>query len=145
MTNVPQKMFRVARVSNLLRCQAKYSRQLSTSGACMADQRIMNKNELVARQIENDNPFETYTLKPDAGTGVHKSAPILVPSTEDKRIVGCCCEYDYNEVVWFTLHKGKEQQCECGYYFKLMDHSPLDEGITPKFGKGFGSGMGKFK
>ena len=91
------------------------------------------------------NPFETYTLKPDAGTGVHKSAPILVPSTEDKRIVGCCCEYDYNEVVWFTLHKGKEQQCECGYYFKLMDHSPLDEGITPKFGKGFGSGMGKFK
>ena len=48
-------------------------------------------------------------------------------------------------MVWFTLHKGKEQQCECGYYFKLMDHSPLDEGITPKFGKGFGSGMGKFK
>jgi hypothetical protein len=43
--------------------------------------------------------------------------------------------------VWFKLDKGKVSQCECGYYFKLIEHDPLDMGVSPKFGKGQGSGM----
>ena len=87
------------------------------------------------------NPFDTYTIKPDAATGIREKYPILIPATENSRMVGCLCEYDYEEVVWFKLDKGKVSQCECGYYFKLIEHDPLDMGVSPKFGKGQGSGM----
>ena len=67
----------------------------------------------------------------------------MIPSTETSRVVGCICEYDYEEVVWFKLEKGQVHQCDCGYYFKLIEHDPLDAGIVPKFGKGQGSGQAK--
>ena len=105
------------------------------------DAKLMSKRELIARQIENDNPFDTYTIKPDAATGIREKYPILIPATENSRMVGCLCEYDFEEVVWFKLDKGKVSQCECGYYFKLIEHDPLDMGVSPKFGKGQGSGM----
>ena len=57
-------------------------------------------------------------------------------------MVGCCCEDDYKDIVWFELSKGKEQQCDCGNYFKLIDYDPLDPNIKPKYGMGFGSGFG---
>jgi hypothetical protein len=44
-------------------------------------------------------------LKPDAITGLYDKAPILIPSTESKRIVGCCCEDDYEQIVWSELYK----------------------------------------
>ena len=58
-----------------------------------------------------------------------------------RRMVGCCCEDDYQEIVWFELHKGNVQQCDCGNYFKLIDYDPLDPNIKPKYGMGFGSGL----
>lgn len=63
---------------------------------------------------------------------------------EDSRIVGCQCEDDYKEVVWFKLEKGAIHKCDCGFHFKLIEHDPLDPRIKPKFGKGFGSGLSKF-
>ena len=71
-------------------------------------------------------------------------------------MVGCCCEDDYQEVVWFELKKGPPQvhptkfyqtfyqifqRCDCGNYFKLIDYDPLDPSIKAKFGGGFGSGL----
>ena len=57
-------------------------------------------------------------------------------------MVGCSCEADYKEVVWFKLTKADGvQKCDCGYHFKLIDHDPLDRRVRPKFGRGFGSGM----
>ena len=56
-------------------------------------------------------------------------------------MVGCLCEYDYEEVVWFKLEQGQTQRCDCGYYFKLIAHDPLAEGLIPKFGRGIGSGQ----
>merc|ERR1719433_707407 len=41
----------------------------------------------MAREIENDNPFDTYTIKPDAATGIREKYPILIPSTESSRVV----------------------------------------------------------
>ena len=41
--------------------------------------------ELIAKQINNDNPFDTYVIKPEAGVGMFKNSPILIPSTTDKR------------------------------------------------------------
>ena len=84
-------------------------------------------------------------IKPDAATGLYPKLPILIPSTKDSRIVGCCCEDDYEEVVWFNLEaKNGVQQCDCGYYFKLIPHDPLDPNVIPKYGKGFGSGMSPY-
>lgn len=68
--------------------------------------------------------------------------PILIPSTKSERLVGCCCEDDYQEVVWFNLKKEDGvQKCDCGLHFKLIDYDPLDPRIKPKFGRGFGSGL----
>ena len=66
----------------------------------------------------------------------------MVPSANEKRMIGCCCEDDYKEVVWFELEKGGVKQCDCGNYFKLIDYDPLDPNIKPKYGMGFGSGLG---
>merc|ERR1719186_1210281 len=93
--------------------------------------------------MNNDNPFDTYVMKPEPGRGLIKKTPILIPSMSDSRMVGCCCEDDYQEIVWFELTKGKEpKQCDCGNYFKLIDYDPLDPNIKPKYGMGFGSGLG---
>eukprot|EP00088_Acartia_fossae_P054425 TRINITY_DN624_c0_g1_i1.p1 TRINITY_DN624_c0_g1~~TRINITY_DN624_c0_g1_i1.p1 ORF type:complete len:142 (-),score=7.37 TRINITY_DN624_c0_g1_i1:62-487(-) len=100
------------------------------------------KRVLRAKQTYNDNPFDTYVVKPEAGEGLLKSVPIIVPSTRDSRMIGCCCEDDYDEVVWFELKKGATQQCECGCYFRLVDHDPMDQNIKATFGRGFGSGYG---
>merc|ERR1712189_74633 len=90
--------------------------------------------------IANDNPFDSYVLKPES-RGLFKSSPILIPSTKQSRMVGCCCEDDYRDIVWFELHKGNTQQCDCGNYFKLIDYDPLDPNVKPKYGMGFGSGL----
>ena len=45
------------------------------------------KDELTAKQVANDNPFDTYVLKPEAGKGLLKSQPILVPSMKKSRYV----------------------------------------------------------
>ena len=43
------------------------------------------KDELTAKQIANDNPFDSYVLKPEPGKGMFKNNPILVPSTKTSR------------------------------------------------------------
>lgn len=44
-----------------------------------------HKAELIAKQMSNDNPFDTYVVKPEAGRGMFLDAPILIPSTRDTR------------------------------------------------------------
>jgi len=98
---------------------------------------------MLAKQAANDNPFDTYTLRPDPITGLYADTPIMIPSVNDSRMVGCCCETDYTEIVWFNLEKGEVKKCECGYHFKLVDYDPLDPNIVPKYGLGFGSGLSR--
>lgn len=43
------------------------------------------KDELTARQMANDNPFDSYVLKPEPGRGLFKNDPILVPSMKKAR------------------------------------------------------------
>lgn len=83
-------------------------------------------------------------IKPEAGIGMSPNQPILIPSNSESRMIGCSCESDYNEVVWFKVSKGGPQKCDCGYYFKLVEHDPLDARIKPKYGKGLGSGASQF-
>ena len=60
-------------------------------------------------------------------------------------MVGCCCENDFKEVIWFELTQGEgTKQCDCGYHFKLVDYDPLDKSVKPTYGEGFGSGLSTF-
>ena len=40
--------------------------------------------------------------------GLSPNYPIPIPSEHESRIVGCSCEHDYKEVVWFKLERSKE-------------------------------------
>ena len=131
------------------------SRSLSTSATnfivdhhsqqAIADEAGISKDQLTEGRAANDNPFDTYVVRPEADTGIFAKKPILIPSMNDSRIVGCCCEADYKEIVWFKLNaKDGVQRCDCGYYFKLFKHDPLDPKYKPKYGKGFGSGMSPY-
>ena len=104
----------------------------------------VQKQALESRRMANDNPFDSYTMRPNPVEGWKKDVPILVPSTSDKRMVGCCCEDDYHEIVWFELEKGDVKKCDCGYYFKLIDYDPLDLNVPPRYGEGFGSGLSRY-
>ena len=158
MSFLASKLIRSVRPAGLLSRSVTIN---STRSFCVSYPKLDYKAELTAKQINNDNPFDTYVLKPEAGRGLLKNAPILVPSMAESRfatwvwlhpwsienicicrMVGCCCEDDYKDIVWFELSKGKEQQCDCGNYFKLIDYDPLDPNIKPKYGMGFGSGFG---
>ena len=43
------------------------------------------KDELTARQVANDNAFDSYVLKPEPGRGLFKQHPVLVPSMKSSR------------------------------------------------------------
>jgi len=129
----------------VLRVGGQFSKIPSPSlNSCLSTTAIKTnqiQDQLKAKQMNNDNPFDTYVRKPEAGEGLFAARPIYVPSTSDSRMVGCCCEDDYQDVVWFELKKGEPQRCDCGNYFQLIDYDPLDPNIKPKFGMGFGSGF----
>jgi hypothetical protein len=72
-----------------LRTAGWKSRGLSTTGPVRDDRDY--KAELTAKQINNDNPFETYVIKPEAGRGLFQGAPILIPSTKDSRYSNWQC------------------------------------------------------
>jgi hypothetical protein len=91
------------------------------------------------------NPFDTYVVKPEPMQGLSAMWPVVIPSANPSRMVGCSCEHDYKEVIWFKLEKETGvQKCDCGIHFKLVDHDPLDKSVKPKYGRGYGSGMSTF-
>ncbi len=81
-------------------------------------------------------------VKPAPLQGLSAKDPILVPSEYPSRMVGCSCESDYKEIVWFELKReGGVQKCDCGVHFRLVRHDPLDRSVRPTYGSGFGSGF----
>jgi len=105
---------------------------------------MVEKSTKLAKQAVNDNPFGTFITKPEVVAGTTEGFPIIVPSINDSRIVGCGCQHDYGEIVWFELKKGPPQKCDCGYYYQLLTHDPLGPDEKPVFGKGFGSGFTRY-
>nr|ACO14778.1 Cytochrome c oxidase subunit 5B, mitochondrial precursor [Caligus clemensi] len=87
----------------------------------------LEKFEILANEAGNDNPFDTYIIRPEIGIGDSPKLPILIPTAmeENDRIVGCSRESDYKDIVWFKLRSGEAQQCDCGVYFKLIHHNPI--------------------
>ena len=56
------------------------------------------KAELTVKQMNNDNPFDTYVMKPEPGRGLMKKTPILIPSMSDSRWV-----FDFGDQYLFPL------------------------------------------
>ena len=57
-------------------------RSLLSTSSCLLDR---YKEEQVAKQVNNDNPFDTYVTKPEAGKGLFAAQPILIPSSKESR------------------------------------------------------------
>ncbi|KAM3863003.1 cytochrome c oxidase subunit 5B2 [Diretmus argenteus] len=59
-------------------------------------------------------------LKPTVHDGT-KQDPYIVPCSINKRLVGCVCDEDNSQFVWFWLHEGPAQRCpSCGTHFQLV-------------------------
>ncbi|GIX85715.1 cytochrome c oxidase subunit 5B, mitochondrial [Caerostris darwini] len=82
----------------------------------------LERKELLARAAGNDDPFGMNVLKRGAGT---KDQPNLIPSFEEKRIIGCICEEDSTYINWMWVHKEEPKRCSCGHWFKLVEAKPL--------------------
>lgn len=82
----------------------------------------IEKREILAKISGNDDPFDMKVIKRVDGG---KSNPTLIPSAFDARIVGCVCEEDATSVTWMWLHKGQPKRCECGYWYKLVEKTPI--------------------
>ncbi|XP_036625232.1 cytochrome c oxidase subunit 5B, mitochondrial-like [Trichosurus vulpecula] len=68
------------------------------------------------------NDLDPYNILAPRAAPETKEEPNLVPSIDDKRIVGCICEEDNSAVIWFWLHKGETQRPNCGTHYKLVPH-----------------------
>ncbi|CAH2322066.1 cytochrome c oxidase subunit 5B, mitochondrial-like [Pelobates cultripes] len=61
-------------------------------------------------------------LKPKSYLGT-KEDPHIVPSINQKRLVGCVCEEDNSQIIWFWVHEGELHRCpSCGSHYKLVHH-----------------------
>ena len=74
------------------------------------------KDELTARQVANDNPFDSYVLKPEPGRGLFKQHPVLVPSMkssrwEDKIFMSDVSKYSLLQDGWMLLRGWLSGDC----------------------------------
>ncbi|XP_054853166.1 cytochrome c oxidase subunit 5B, mitochondrial [Eublepharis macularius] len=97
------------------------SRSLAVGGIPTDEEQATGLERKVLKGLEKGlDPYSMLPPKQHAGT---KEDPNIVPSINDKRIVGCICEEDNSTVSWFWLHKGEAQRCpSCGTHYKLVAH-----------------------
>ncbi|KAJ8250431.1 hypothetical protein COCON_G00223530 [Conger conger] len=69
---------------------------------------------------KGQDPYSILKPKHYEGT---KDDPHIVPCIGTKRLVGCLCEEDNTQIVWFWLHEGNPQRCpSCGAHYKMVHH-----------------------
>ncbi|KAG8552285.1 hypothetical protein GDO81_004468 [Engystomops pustulosus] len=67
-----------------------------------------------------EDPFNVNKPKSYPGT---KENPHIVPSVNKQRIVGCICEEDNSQIIWFWVHEGQVDRCpQCGAHYKLVPY-----------------------
>ncbi|XP_012257908.1 cytochrome c oxidase subunit 5B, mitochondrial-like [Athalia rosae] len=82
----------------------------------------LEKRELLAAIAGDDDPFDLKVFKRGPGT---KDCPNQVPSAFESRLVGCICEEEATTINWMWLKRGSPRRCECGYWFKLIEKTPI--------------------
>ncbi|KAM9455841.1 cytochrome c oxidase subunit 5B, mitochondrial [Clarias gariepinus] len=98
------------------------SRGLSAGGGIPTDdQQATGLEKRVMKSLKaGADPYSVLKPKQYAGS---KDDPHIVPSINNKRLVGCVCEEDNTAIVWFWLHEGEPQRCpSCGSHYKLVPH-----------------------
>ncbi|XP_026884639.1 cytochrome c oxidase subunit 5B, mitochondrial [Electrophorus electricus] len=96
-------------------------RGMATGGIPSDEQQATGLEKVIMRSMkEGTDPYNLQKPKMYAGT---KEEPHIVPSINNKRLVGCICEEDNTTIVWFWLHEGGAQRCpSCGAHYKLVHH-----------------------
>ncbi|XP_077162383.1 cytochrome c oxidase subunit 5B, mitochondrial [Paroedura picta] len=99
----------------------KASRSMAAGGIPTDEEQATGLERKVLKALEQGlDPYSMFPPKRRAGT---KEDPNIVPSVNEKRLVGCLCEEDTNTPVVFWLHKGESQRCpSCGVFYKLVPH-----------------------
>merc|ERR1711887_413349 len=82
----------------------------------------LEKQELLAIQAGNENPFDMRVFKRVSGG---PDTPTVIPSFYEKRLVGCVCEEDATCINFMWLEQGEKKRCECGYWFTLTAAKPM--------------------
>ncbi|CAL4102939.1 unnamed protein product [Meganyctiphanes norvegica] len=82
----------------------------------------LEKQELLAIQAGNENPFDMRVYKRVAGG---PDTPTVIPSFYERRLVGCVCEEDATCINFMWLDQGEKKRCECGYWFQLAEAKPM--------------------
>ncbi|CAA7266988.1 unnamed protein product [Cyclocybe aegerita] len=77
-------------------------------------ERLQLLGELEGIKVFDDSPLDASRI----GT---KASPVLVPSYDVERIVGCTgSPADSHDVLWFNVRKDKQSRCtECGSVYAL--------------------------
>ncbi|KAL4235509.1 Cytochrome c oxidase subunit 5B [Mactra antiquata] len=77
-----------------------------------------HRAELLEQLRGSEDPFDVGLIKQGQfGAGTHET-PIIVPTCEGSRLVGCVCEEDTGEVVWMMIHSNEKKSCDCGNWFQ---------------------------
>ncbi|MCI4388631.1 hypothetical protein PGIGA_G00088240 [Pangasianodon gigas] len=97
------------------------SRGMAAGGIPTDEQQATGLEKRVLKSLKaGADPYSVLKPKQYAGS---KDDPHIVPSINNKRIVGCVCEEDNTAIVWFWLHEGEPQRCpSCGSHYKLVPH-----------------------
>ena len=88
----------------------------------------IEKFELMAKKAGNDDPFFLKARSRGKGT---KEEPNIVDAMDSYRMVGCVCNEEDTNIKWFWIFEGKPKRCECGYWYKLNVHEPVDQFKLP--------------
>ena len=74
------------------------------------------------------DPFFLKARSRGKGT---KEEPNIVDAMDSYRMVGCVCNEEDTNIKWFWIFEGKPKRCECGYWYKLNVHEPVDQFKLP--------------
>ncbi|CAI9618169.1 unnamed protein product [Staurois parvus] len=78
------------------------------------------ERKILLAMKKGQDPYSTQSNSGPPGTKEH---PIIVPSINKQRLVGCICEEDNSAVIYFWIHEGEVNRCpECGSHYKLVHH-----------------------
>merc|ERR1712039_616413 len=108
--------------SSVARCAATTisrtaTRALSTTATVRKEEKMMEtfehavgpeKYELIAKQQGNEDD------------------PIIVNALDQYRMVGCPCKEGDTTIQWMWVIAGRDKRCQCGHWFRLKEHAPVD-------------------
>lgn len=127
-------------MSILLKAAARSSRQLiarsNTRAIFGVDDKIKNpdpiehttgkeKLMLLLEERGITDPFH-YATQFKRGPGT-KENPNIVPTFEDRRMIGCQCDEDATSINYMWVHLDEPKRCECGHWFKAVEAPDYEE------------------